>query len=317
MKNHSIISLVRAYIDHRRKLGFELNEAAYHLPKFARYADRTAPGQPLTSALAMEWAALPGDNRLGYHAKRLKVVRGFARYCAALDPRTEIPPPRVFGPQSFRRAPHIYSKAEVRLLLTRARRLRCIKSSCALRPFTYETMIGLLYCTGLRRVEVLRLRLSGFDPKAGTLLVPAAKSSPQRLLPLHASVVRCLQRYLMVRQRLVPFGDHFFVGLRGRPIPAATLNLTFRRLAEGMVGNGARAQPRIADFRHSFATRLIAGWGRRAKPVPHYLLLLSRYMGHKYFNQTWWYVTPDCTALNTAAARFQNFQDTQFHPDTF
>ena len=317
MKTHSIKSLARRYIEHRRKLGFELRDAAYHLPKFARYADRTAPGQPLTSALAMEWAALPGDNRLGYHAKRLKVVRGFARYCAALDPKTEVPPTRVFGPHSFRRAPHIYSKAEVLLLLARARRLRCIKSSCALRPFTYETVIGLLYSTGLRRAEVLRLRLSDFDPKAGTLLVPATKSSPQRLVPLHASVVQYLQRYLARRERLVPFGEHFFVGVRGQPIPPATLDLTFRRLARGMVGNGARAQPRIADFRHSFATRLIATWGRRTKPVPHYLLLLSRYMGHKQFNQTWWYVAPDCTALHAAATRFQTFQDTQSHPEQF
>lgn len=317
MKTHSMKSVVLGYIAHRRKMGFELRDAVYHLPKFARYADRIAPGQPLTSALAMAWAALPGDNRLGYHAKRLKVVRGFARYCAALDPKTEIPPTRVFGPPSFRRTPHIYSKAEVRLLLARARGLRCAKSSCALRPFTYETIIGLLYSTGLRRAEVLRLRLSDFDPKAGTLLAPGTKSSPQRLVPLHVSVVRCLQRYLKLRERLVPFGEHFFVGVRGHPIPEATLTLTFRGLARGMIGNGARAHPRIADFRHSFATRLIAAWGRRAKPVPHYLLLLSRYLGHKSFNQTWWYVTPDCTALHAAAARFQAFQDTPSHPETF
>jgi len=308
MKTHSIKSLVRGYIARRRKLGFVLEEAAYHLAKFAQYADQIAPGQPLTSALAMEWAALPGDNRLGYHAKRLKVVRVFARYCAALDPRTEVPPTRVFGPHSFRRIPHIYTKTEVRLLMERTRQLRCGKPSGLLRALTYETMIGLLYATGLRRVEVLRLRLVDFDPGGGTLLVPSSKSSPRRLLPLHPSVVKALRRYLSARKRVEPFGQNLFVGLHGRAIPPVTFNGTFRMLRHGMVGNGARTLPRVTDFRHSFATRHIAAWSRSAAPVPHHLLLLSRYMGHKQFNQTWWYVTPDCTALQNASDRFNSFQ---------
>ena len=84
-----------------------------------------------------------------------------------------------------------------------------------------------------------------------------------------------------------------------------------------MVGNGARTRPRVTDFRHSFATRHIAAWGRSTKPVPHHLLLLSRYMGHKQFNQTWWYVTPDCAALQKASAQFNSFQSAQSEPDTF
>jgi len=314
MKPRSITSLVRGYIAHRRKMGFGFRETAARLLNFARYADRIAPGRPLTSAIAMEWAALPGDNRLGYHAKRLKLVRGFALYCAALDPRTEVPPSGVFGSSSRRRAPHIYSDAEVRLLMDRARNLPCGHASCPLRPFTYETIIGLLYSTGLRRGELLRLRLRDFDPVAATLLVPAIKTSPQRLLPLHPSVVCALQRYLDARARLVPFGDHLFVGPQGRPIPAVTLNITFRILSHGIIGNGDRPRPRPVDFRHSFATRLIAEWARDPQPGPHRLLLLSRYMGHKQFNQTWWYVTPDCTALQSAAATFRTYQHSHSEP---
>ncbi|MFA6960685.1 MAG: tyrosine-type recombinase/integrase [Verrucomicrobiota bacterium] len=314
MKPHSISALVRGYIAHRRKMGFGFQGAATQLLNFGRYADRVAPGKPLTNAVAMEWAALPGDNRRGYHGKRLKLVRGFASYCAALDPRTEVPPPGVFGPSSLRSAPHIYSEAEVQLLMDRARRLPCGHASCALRPHTHEAIIGLLHSTGLRRAELLRLRLRDFDPNAGTLLVPAVKTSPQRLLPLHPSVVAALQRYLELRARLVPFGDHLFVGPQGRPIPATTLNKTFRLLCRGISGNGDRPGPRLVDFRHSFATRLIAEWARDPQPRPHRLLLLSRYMGHKQFNQTWWYVTPDCTALQAAAARFQTYQDSHLKP---
>jgi hypothetical protein len=59
MKTQPMKSRVSQYLAHRRKLGFELKEAGYLLRKFARYADRKAPGQPLTNVLAMEWSALP------------------------------------------------------------------------------------------------------------------------------------------------------------------------------------------------------------------------------------------------------------------
>jgi len=100
---------VRAYLAHRCKLGFVLSRQAYHLRKFASFADKTAPGQPLTTALALQWATSVGHNRCGYHAMRYQSVRGLARYLAALDPQTEVPPARMLGSTSIRLQPHIYT----------------------------------------------------------------------------------------------------------------------------------------------------------------------------------------------------------------
>ena len=76
--------------------------------------------------------------------------------------------------------------------------------------------------TGLRRSEVLRLRLTDFDAAAGTLRIGRSKFAPERLLPLHPSTVKVLIRYLKHRQSLLPFGDCLFVGHRGQPIPAGS-----------------------------------------------------------------------------------------------
>ena len=48
MKPITLYSRVRAYLAHRRKLGFVLRAQAYHLWEFAAFADREAAGQPLT-----------------------------------------------------------------------------------------------------------------------------------------------------------------------------------------------------------------------------------------------------------------------------
>ena len=184
-------------------------------------------------------------------------VRSFACFCVTIDPRSEVPPKRLIRSAYVRRAPHIYSTEQVRLLMRRARRL---VPSCRdlLRPYTLETLIGLLASTGLRIGEALRLRIPDFDPQAGTLPVSRFKFSPERLRPLHPSTVRALMRYQEERQRLCPFGEHFFVGRFGCPVSMSTADKLFRKLAHAIHANGIRPNPRWHDFRHSFATHWIA-----------------------------------------------------------
>jgi len=172
-------------------------------------------------------------------------------------------------------------------------------------------MIGLVFCTGLRPAEVCKLRLVDFDPRARTIVITQTKFSPQRTLPLHPTVVRALERYQKARRRIIPFGDHFFVGRRGVPFTPERIGEYFQLLVRGIEPNGARPVVRFGDLRHTFATRLISDWSRRGEPVPHYLALLSRYMGHKQFNATWWYVSPDCSSLKSAMQLFRRFQQNQ------
>jgi len=311
MKPITMRSRVRAYLVHRRKLGFVLSRQAYHLRKFASFADKTALGQPLTTALALQWATSVGHNRCGYHAMRYQSVRGLARYLAALDPQTEVPPARMLGSTCIRRQPHIYTPEQVCLMMKRSRLIPHRASYTALRPLMFETVIGLVFCTGLRPAEVCKLRLVDFDPRARTIVITQTKFSPQRTLPLHPTVVRALERYQKARRRIIPFGDHFFVGRRGVPFTPERIGEYFQLLVRGIEPNGARPVVRFGDLRHTFATRLISAWSRRGEPVPHYLTLLSRYMGHKQFNATWWYVSPDCSSLKSAMQLFRRFQQNQ------
>ena len=166
MKSTTMHSRVRAYLAHRRKLGFALRAQAYHLKEFAAFADREAAGQPLTTTLALQWAASTGHNRFGYHAMRYQSVRNLARYLAALDPRTEVPPARMLGSTLIRRQPHIYTPDQVRLMMAQSRQLPYRDHYAALRPLTFETMVGLVFCTGLRPAEACKLRLADFDFRA-------------------------------------------------------------------------------------------------------------------------------------------------------
>ena len=65
----------------------------------------------------------------------------------------------------------------------------------SLRPLTYSTLFGLLYCTGLRISEALALRLADVDFDANMLLVRESKFHKSRLLPLGIGISDALRRY--------------------------------------------------------------------------------------------------------------------------
>lgn len=297
------MSRVEQYLAHRRSLGSPLQTTGYLLQAFARFADEHAPGQPLTCLLARRWIDSHTRNMRVTRNNRVSALRGFARFCQAIDGRSEVPPPALLSPEPKRRAPHIFSDSQVRCLMQRTRHLR--SSIARLRSMTMETLIGLLACTGLRIGEALRLRFQDFDARAGMIRVPRTKYSPERDLPIHSSTVRALQRYQRARWQQYPAGEHFFVGPRGKPLTAWNARHSFGCVARGLEVNGARKRPRMHDLRHSFASKLVARWSHESAPVEHRLLLLSRYLGHHHFSDTYWYLEPDRAALQNAAAFFR------------
>jgi hypothetical protein len=79
------------YLKMRRSLGFKLYDAGIGLLDFVAFMERKHAPR-ITTKLALEWAQKPKTVLPPEWARRLSLVRGFARYLSAIDPRTEIPP---------------------------------------------------------------------------------------------------------------------------------------------------------------------------------------------------------------------------------
>lgn len=304
----SMVELVEEYLDYRRRLGFQLRIEGQMLLEFARYADRTGHSGPLTTELAARWARLPVNAAPLYQARRLEVVRCFARYRAIFDPETEIPPERLLGSAHRRTAPYIYAEAELTALLTAARRL---PSSTGLRPRTYATLIGLLSCAGLRITEALRLSRSDVDWARGTLTIRESKFHKSRLVPLHPSATRALLDYARFRDGChpLPQTDAFFISDRGTALPYSTVRTTFRSLCVRTLGprQPGRRAPRLHDLRHTFACRRLLRWYADGTDPDHAVAALSTYLGHAKVSDTYWYLTGIPELLALAAARFEHF----------
>lgn len=303
-----MVKLAREYLAYRRQLGVDLKGAGPLLIQFARYADRRGHRGPLTSQLAIRWAGLPRQVSHTYLARRLDIVRCFARHRAIFDPETEVPPSNVFGPAYRRVTPHIYTAAEISALLTAAREL---PPRDGLRPHTYATLFGLLACTGLRLREALQLTRTDVDWKRGLLTIRVTKFRKSRLVPLHPTAIQALRDYARRRDRQhsVAKTDAFFVSVRGTRPSREVVEGTFLKLRQKLSWSpqGERPAPRIHDLRHTFACHRLVLWHQQHVDVEQQLLALSTYLGHASVRDTYWYLTAVPELLQMAGARFEHF----------
>jgi integrase len=308
-KPDSMTTKAKQYLAFRRGLGYKLRIEGRLLEQFARYADRAGHRGPLTVELALKWARLPRGADQLYMARRLEIVRCFARHLAAVEPTTQIPARQLLGPAHRRTTPYIYSGAEVAALMAAAQQLA---PAGGLRPFTYVTLIGLLACAGLRISEALRLRCADVNCDRGVVTVWETKFGKSRIVPLHPTAIRALAAYVGDRDRLTAKAqsDYFFVSDWGEGLPYSTVRTVFRKLCEGLEINGLNRLPRLHDLRHTFACRRVERWYDAGVELPHAISALSVYLGHAKVSDTYWYLTATPGLLARAAARFESFTAT-------
>ena len=217
------------YLAVRHTLGYKLRLSGRLLQRFVDFADRQGAAY-ITSQLAAAWATLPGSVQPAQWANRLGMVRRFALYCSAQEPRTVVPPPDLL-PHRYRRPdPYLYSDEQIKRLLDAAQRL---PSATGLRPQTFATLFGLYVATGLRANEPLRLDRDDVDLPNGVLTIRGTKFGKSRCVPVHPSTLRALQRYAELRDRCCPdpATSSFFVSDRGTRLTEWCVRWTFVKLS--------------------------------------------------------------------------------------
>lgn len=287
------------YLSIRRHLGFSLERHGRLLPAFVDYLEAIGE-ERVTTVAALDWAMLPSDARPAWWAARLGVVRGFARHLRAVDPVHEVPPERLLPSRRSRTSPYLYSDDDVSALMHAAGAL-----APAYRSAIYETLIGLLFVSGMRLGEVLGLDRGDVDLEQRMLTVRGAKFNKDRAVPVDPSTVVALGRYAEIRDRHwpKPATDAFFVSVRGLRLGSATVHDVFRGLIRqsGLEGRGARGRPRPHDFRHSLAVSTLAEWYRSGQDPEAQLPLLSTFLGHVDPRSTYWYLDAAPELLQLAA----------------
>jgi integrase len=294
------------YLKIRRALGYKLERAEKLLGQFLDHLDRLGE-ECVTLENATSWVTLPAADSGHWWAFRMSIVRGFTSYLHALDPVHEVPPADLFPNRVHRAIPYLYSEEEILALMAAAGSLRL-----PLRQATYQTLIGLLWVTGMRVGEAIRLDRGDVDLRHGVLTVRQTKFGKTRELPLHTTTVDALRAYLRLRDRLCSqtSTDAVLISPAGTRLIYGNVHSTFRQLRSqaGLQPRSPNCRPRIHDVRHTFAVHTLLDWYRQEYEVQPRLPLLSTYLGHVHPKDTYWYLQAAPELLQIAADRLQRSQ---------
>jgi integrase len=288
------------YLASRRQLGFALKSEGGQLRSLARYAQEHGDPASLSIDMMVGWAQESPQAQRPYQAKRLGVARRFARFQAAFDPATQVPAPGLLGSSVCRRAVHLYTPEEVQALLQASLQVGAPQP----RPGqTYSTLLGLLWCTGLRISEALRLQRQDIDWSSGVLRIGRSKFGQGRLLPVSVTTLAALAAYDQQRPR--DASQAFFTLQSDHPLCYERVRKVFRHLTE-QLGWTHPPVPRRHDFRHTFAVNALISWHEQKRDVQEKILGLSTYLGHRCLKHTYWYLSAVPKLMSLIVARLPN-----------
>ena len=245
----------------------------------------------------------------GVRRNWMRVVRNLCIYRQRTSPGCFSPDPSQFPPLHQPIRPHIFTEAEILGLLRVADAL-VPTAAAPLRPRAFRLAVVLLYTTGMRRGEILRLTVADYDHREGSLLVRESKFHKSRLLPLSSDGVREVEGYLEAHRGCgLPLSAEqpLFWNRRrgGKAYTEGGFRQGVRLLLRGAgIRTATGKLPRVHDFRHTFAVHALLRWYRAGVDVQTKLPYLAAYMGHVSIASTQYYLRFIDEVVGTAADLF-------------
>jgi integrase len=299
---------VATFLAHQRTLGRSYATVEYILEALGRFIV-AEKANDLSASLYARWCEKQRHVSSNTLRGRQYVVRKFCLYRQRGEPRCFVPAP-VFARARPYIEPVLITEAHIARMLDVIGRLRKAPDS-PLRSAVMRLALVLLYTAGLRRGELVRLRLADVDERTGVLRVSESKFHRSRLVPLSKDAHRELRHYL--RRRLVEPYDQ-------RPVAPLLCN-THSGTCHGYTGAGLGQainsifvqadvhdaegrRPRVHDARHSFALQALARCYRRGDDVQTQLPRLALYMGHVSVVSTAYYLRFIPEIARLASERF-------------
>ena len=289
----------------KRSLGRQFRTEARVLAGLDRFLAESGHRR-LTAGSFAAWALTLARLKPQVRRGRMLVVRNPALHARRADPRCFVPDLSQFPAREPPRPPFLLSEPQVLALLERAGRLPPAASSPLL-PAACRLAVVLLYTAGLRRGELVRLRLDDCDRSRATLLVRISKFRKSRLVALSGDAERELERYLRQRQGFPHQPDSPLLAHGARadlPYSGSGFGDGFRRLCRAAgVLNAEGCPPRVHDMRHTYATHVLLRAYRDDRDPQSLLPALATAMGHASLASTAWYLTCIDPVVEAAAER--------------
>jgi integrase/recombinase XerD len=146
---------------------------------------------------------------------------------------------KIHRPKRAKILPNVLSKEEVKMILNAHTNLK------------HKTMLSLIYACGLRRSELLHLKLADIDSKRGIVIIRQSKGKKDRITPLSNKILVLLRDYyLTFKPTTWLFEGQIAGGLYSDKSLQSVLKQALKKA-------GITKPVSLHWLRHSFATHLL------------------------------------------------------------
>lgn len=285
--------LIGEYAAYKRALGFKMEETEERLARFDRLTiERGETVIGITKELFDQWGKIaPLESNVNRYS-RTSILKGFSAYLQLKGYDSYIP---KMPPYKSTFKPHIYTRNEISAIFREADKLYCHRRYTKSIKCVMPCLVRLLYSTGIRVGEALKLTHSDVCLDDGTLLLRECKNGTDRLVPMSLSMREIVRDYWTYKQslglRCAP-EDPFFTSADGAPCTAGTVYQIFRMLVyrAGLPHGGRSKGPRVHDLRHTFCVNALVAMAEAGMDLYTSMPILMTYVGHKSLSATNRYV---------------------------
>lgn len=281
-----------------------------------QFAKSMGPRRELNSISAEEIRTFLDGNRplSRYWHRKHSALKGFYRFAFARNLVSTIALPLETPRYRQTFLPYVYSEDDMSRLIGA---IDCLRSP-KIEPKTIRTLLLLLYGTGLRMGEALHLCLVDVDLEQNLLTVRDTKFYKTRWVPIGAHLTYILNDYAQANHamRFTDPASPFLICRDGSPLNGSTVRRAFAKLrsrAEVRRHDALPNQPRLHDFRATFAVRRLSSWYQQGANVQKLLPTLSTYLGHASIAATQIYLPLTPELLAEASVRFERYATQENH----
>ena len=171
----------------------------------------------------------PYEAARSYFQQRVSCIRQLSLYLNTLGYDAYIPVNLEYIRQrKSKYSAYIFTHEEIAKIFSASNQIYPNRHSTM--HLVMPVLIRVLYCTGMRIMEALKLQLKHVDLANGTLMIEASKFNKDRLIPVSASMLEILKQYCSVMHPKYNTEEYLFIGITREPCSHHNVYLRFREL---------------------------------------------------------------------------------------
>ena len=286
----AIAPYIKGLLDEKRSMGFRYDAEEYILGKFDEYWTETnGDAETITMESLSGWVKQRPTEGKSTQAIRISAVRQLAIYMNGIGKPSYIPTDRI---RYFKPVVHVLTMPEINDFFRIVDQFVPQKQSPLVTRMAegYRVIFRLILTTGLRRNEAVGLRISDINWDNGSITIYNAKGHKDRAVFLSEDFALILKRYIAENRSLMDTEWVFPAADPSRHFSGGALAIRFRAFwNETRFAASSARPPTLHSLRHTYVVLRMNAWMAQGVDLSAMLPYLSRALGHKSTNETFYY----------------------------